>query len=62
MAANGMPILADNAVDDDGYLDICERTNFNEMTERIAQETPPAADIVERCRVQNLADNIRCIL
>lgn len=62
MAANGMPILADNEVDDDGYLSICERTNFSEFTERIAQDVPSSADLLERCQIQNLAQNLRGVL
>ena len=62
MAANGMPVLADNTIDDDGYLAICERCNFDTMAHLIGQETPPASEILERCQAQNLAENLRGIL
>ena len=62
MAANGMPVLADNVIDDDGYLAICEHSNFEDMAQKIAQDTPPASVILERCRAQNLAENLRGIL
>ena len=59
MAANGMPILSDLCTDDDGYLELCEVSDFSVFADRMLDSEVDIKSLLERCRVNLLADNLR---
>lgn len=62
MIANGMPVLADHQVDQDNYLDLCERYEFSELLNAIENEDNYSNGLQEKCRSLDLADNLRGII
>lgn len=62
MAANKMPILADNINDKDGYLNICEQLNLNEMVNLILSGDELSIQSFEKCVEQSLAKNLKEVI
>ena len=62
MAANKMPILADNVKDEDGYLSICEKVDSTQMVEMISKRNVNNALLFEKCIENNLAENLKEVL
>lgn len=62
MIANGMPVLADHKIDEDDYLNLCERFDFSELINVVENKTFCSTELEEKCRSLNLADNLRGIL
>lgn len=59
MAANGMPVLADNTVDDDGYTQICERVSFDGLLAAVTGPLPDMSNLAERVKARSLSDTLR---
>ena len=62
MIANGMPVLADHQIDEDDYLFLCERHEFDELLDVIENHNICSTTLMEKCRSLSLADNLRGIL
>ena len=62
MIANGMPVLADHKIDEDDYLNLCERYEFSELLHVIEKKKICSTELKEKSRSLNLADNLRGIL
>ena len=62
MIANGMPVLADHKIDEDDYLNLCERYEFSELLHIIENKKICSTELKEKSRSLNLADNLRGIL
>jgi hypothetical protein len=61
MASNGMHVIGDHSKDDDGYMNMCERVSFDQINSRIQGPSPNQNDIVEKCRLNDLAHNLRSV-
>lgn len=59
MAANGMQVLGDHLKDDDGYMEMCEFVSFEQISKRLCGSSPNPKDIVEKCRLSDLANNLK---
>ena len=62
MTANGMPVLADHKIDEDNYLDLCEKYEFNELLNAIENQNICSVGLQEKSRSLDLANNLRGIL
>lgn len=62
MTANGMPVLADHKIDEDNYLDLCEKYDFNELLNAIENQNICSVGLQEKSRSLDLANNLRGIL
>lgn len=62
MAANGMPILADNVKDSDDYLNICEKVSHDTLVDFILDQDKNSTNSFERCLEQKLAANLKEVL
>ena len=59
MAANGMQVLGDHSKDEDGYMEMCELVSFEQISSRLCGSLPNPKDIIEKSRLNNLANNLR---
>jgi hypothetical protein len=59
MVANGMPVIADHTEDLDGYLHLCEISTAETLIEKISGSLPTKNELVEKCRGESLAENLR---
>lgn len=59
MLANGMPVLADHSVDQDGYLDWCENHNYSNLAEAVESHYPNQKEVEDRCHANRLIDELK---
>ena len=59
MAANGMHVLGDHSKDEDGYMEMCEWISSDQIHSRLCGPTLKPKDIIEKCRLSDLANNLR---
>lgn len=59
MLANGMPVLADHIIDEDGYLDWCETYNHSNLVNAIENHRSNQKEIADCCHANRLADGLK---
>jgi len=61
MVANGVPVLSDHIHDEDGYLSICNNSNFEKILDNLDLETTNPDYPMEICRANKLTTNLSAI-
>jgi hypothetical protein len=59
MIANGLPVLADHKIDEDGYLEICITHSFEDLIEKISEEPDHSGSVSEKLYKNRLEENLR---
>ena len=62
MVANNMPVLSDHETDDDGYLELCEKYDFDGLINALENQGTSSIDLIEKSRSIRLDENLRGLL